>query len=258
MADDIKDTTKVDVTNKTGDDKGESSSIDKGEFEKAQAGSKALSSLLEDHGYDSKEDLIAALSDNKDLRDKVGDAKIDDLMAKAKTLDSYEQYWASQDTKAKREDETPDERVDRLEKRLDASETAKRQEALKQSQLEENQKALDSFGTEIKDALAKGEATPEEYRAFMSEFLGVNNPANEVDITNQADVRNMAKGGVQKVQDFEQAVIKRYRDGKIKVPEITPVEPIDVDSIKEKQPKNLAEARQIATEVLQKQFSGRT
>ena len=258
MAEEIKDTTKVDVTDKTGDDKGASSSIDPGEFEKAQAGSKALTSLLEDHGYDSKEDLITALSDNKDLRDKVGDAKIDDLMAKAKTLDSYEQYWASQDTKAKREDETPDERVDRLEKRLDASEAAKRQEALKQSQLDENQKALDSFGTEIKDALAKGDATPEEYRAFMSEFLGVNNPANEVDITNQADVRKMTKAGVKKVQDFEQAVIKRYRDGKIKVPDITPVEPADVNEIKAKQPQNLAEARKIATEVLQKQFSGRT
>ncbi|GAG71898.1 unnamed protein product, partial [marine sediment metagenome] len=89
--DDIKDTTKVDVTDPKGDDKDKSSSIDAGEFEKAKQSAEALSGLLKDHGYDSTEDLVEALSSGKDLKGKIGDAKVEDILAKAKTLDSYEQ-----------------------------------------------------------------------------------------------------------------------------------------------------------------------
>ena len=67
----------------------------------------------------------------------------------------------------------------------------------------------------------------------------------------------MAKDGIKKIQDFEQAVIKRYREGKLEVPEMTPTEPIDAEGIKELKPKNLAESKKMATEILQKQFSGR-
>lgn len=255
MAEEITDTTKVDVTGEKVDDK--SSSIDPGEFEKAKESQEALAGLLKDHGYDSTEDLVKALSSGNDLKGKIGDVKVDDLLAKAKTLDSYEQYWAAQDTKTKREDETSDERVDRLEKRIDASETAKKQEALKKSQLDENQRVLVDYGSEIKDVVEKEEAISEEYRPFVSEFLGIDNPANEVDITNRTEVRKMAQGGIKKVQNFEQAVIKRYLGGKIKIPEMTKTEPVETDSIKEKNPKTIAEARKTATEFLTKHFAGR-
>ncbi len=257
MAEDIKDTTNVDVTDKTGDDKDKSSSIDPGEFEKAQESAKALSGLLEDHGFDSKEDLAEALSSGKDLKDLLGDTDAKEVLEKAKTLDSYEQYWATQDDKKKAEDETDDERIDRLEKRLNASESAKKEEALKRSALDESQKALETFNTEVKGMVEKTEAIPEEYRPFAGEFLGVDNPANEIDITKPAEVRKMAKEGITKIQDFEQAVIKRYREGKLKVPDMTVTEPIDVESIKELKPKTIAEARKMATEILQKKLSGR-
>lgn len=255
MAEEIKDDTKVDVTGTKVDDTKASSSIDPGEFEKAKESAEAMSSLLKDHGFDSKEDLVEALSSGKELKGKIGDAKVDDLVAKAKTLDGYEQYWAAQDTKTKREEETPDETVARLEKRLDAFESGKKKEDLKKSQLEENKRVLSDYGSEVKGVLEKDEAIPEEYRPFAGEFLGVNNPANEVDITNRTEIRKMAQGGIKKVQDFEQAVIKRYVDGKIKIPEMTKTEPVDTDSIKEKNPKTIAEARKVATEFLHKQFS---
>ena len=255
MAEEITDTTKIDVTGEKVDDK--SSSIDPGEFEKAQEGAKALSGLLKDQGFDSTEDLVKALSSGNDLKGKIGDAKVDDLLAKSKTLDNYEQYWATQDTKTKREEETSDETVARLEKRLDAFESGKKREDLKKSQLEESKKVLDVYGSEIKDVLEKDTAISEEYRPFLSEFLGIDNPANEVDITNRTEVRKMAQGGIKKVQNFEQAVIKRYIDGKIKIPDMTKTEPVETDSIKEKQPKTIAEARKMATEILRKQFAGR-
>jgi len=258
MVEDIKDTTNVDVTDK-GDDKDKSSSIDPGEFEKAQESAKALSSLLEDHGFDSKEDLQEALSTGKDLKDLLGDADAKEVLEKAKTLDSYEQYWATQDDKKKADDEPEDsdEKVARLEKKITSWETSKREEELKRSALDESQRVLATFNTEVKGMVEKNEAIPEEYRPFAGEFLGVDNPANEIDITKPTEVRKMAKEGIKKIQDFEQAVIKRYREGKLKVEDITPTEPIDAEAIKEKQPKTIAEARKMATEILQKQFSGK-
>jgi len=256
MDDDIKDTTKVDVTDTKVDDTKASSSIDPGEFEKAKESAAALSSLLEDHGFDSKEDLVEALSTGKDLKDLLGDADAKEVMEKAKTLDSYEQFWATQDEKKKDDDEPldSDEKVARLEKKITSWEKSKREEELRRSALEESQKALETFNTEVKGVVEKNEAIPKEYRPFVGEFLGVDNPANEIDITKPAEVRKMAKDGIKKIQDFEQAVIKRYREGKL---EMTPIEPLDVDQVKEKQPKNLAEARKMATEILQKQFAGR-
>ena len=256
MAEDIKDTTNVDITDKV-DDKDKSSSIDPGEFEKAKGAEKALSSLLSDHGYDSTEDLIEALSSGKDLKDQLGETELKDILEKAKTLDKYEQFWASEDEKKKGDDEDTDDKVIRLEKEMASWKASKRDEELKRSALDESQKALDGFNSEIKGLIEKNDAIPKEYRPFAAEFLGVNNPANEIEITNPGEVRKMAKDAMKKIEGFEQAVIKRYREGKLKVPEITPVEPIDTEAIKEKKPKNLAESRKMAQEILHRQFTGR-
>lgn len=257
MEGEIKDITKVDVTDKKVDDKDKSSSIDPGEFEKAKESAEALSSLLKDQGFDSTEDLIKALSSGNELKGKIGDAKVEDILAKAKTLDSYEQYWAAQDTKTKREEETSDETIARLEKRLDAFESGKKREDLQKSQLDESKKVLDAYGSEVKDVVEKNEAISEEYRPFVGEFLGIDNPANEVDITNRAEVRKMAQDGIKKVQNFEQAVIKRYLDGKIKIPEMTKTEPTEPDTVKDLKPKSIAEAKKMSVELLTKHFAGR-
>lgn len=255
MEDKIEDKTNVDVTDKKVDDKDKSSSIDAGEFEKAKESAKALTSLLEDHGFDSKEDLIEALSSGKDLKDQLGETELKDILEKANTLDKYEQYWAAQDDKKKVEDEDTDEKVTRLEKELTSFKTSKQDEELRRSTLDESQRVLETFNTEVKGLIEKNEAIPKEYRPFVGEFLGVGNPANEVEITKLVDVRKMAKEGMKKIEDFEQAVIKRYREGKLKVPDITPTEPIDTEAIKEHKPKNLAESKKMMGEILTKQFS---
>ena len=257
MEEKIEDTTKVDLTKKEGDDKGTSSQIDQGEFDKAKESATALASLLEDHGFDSIEDATKALSSGKDLKDQLGDADLKDVLEDAKTKNSWEEYWAAEDLKKKEEGEEPDDKVTRLEKRITDFETKELDKEVRRDALKKGQETLDGFNTEIKTLVEKNEAIPEEYRPFAGEFLGVDNPANEVEITNIPEVRKMAKEGIKKIQAFEQAVIKRYREGKLKVPDMTPTEPIDTEGIKELKPKNLAESKKMAVELLTKQFSGR-
>lgn len=253
MAEEIKDTTKEDVTDKDGD---KSSPIDKGEFEKAKGSAEALSSLLEDHGFDSIEDLKTEMSDGKELKDLLGDADANEILAKAKTLDSYEKHWAKEEEKAKYEEEDTDDKVARLEKELNFLKKSKIDEEARKGVLQDNQKALNTFNTEVKNLVENNEAIPEEYRLFVAEFLGVDNPANEIDITKPAEIRKMHKQQTKKVQDWEQAVIKRYRDGKSEVPVMTKTEPLDVEQVKEKQPQTSAEAKKMATEILTNQFFG--
>ena len=255
MEDKIEDKTQVDVTKKEGDDKGTPSQIDQGEFDKAKVEAKALTDLLEDHGFDSIEDATKALSSGKDLKDQLGDADLKTVLEDAKTKASWEDYWAAEDLKKKEEGEEPDDKVTRLEKRITDFETKEHDKEVRRDGLQKSQETLEGFNTEIKTLVEKNEAIPEEYRPFAGEFLGVDNPANEVEITNMPEVRKMAKEGIKKIQAFEQAVIKRYREGKLKVPDITPTEPIDTEAIKEHKPKNLAESKKMAMEILQKQLS---
>ena len=257
MEEKIQDTTKVDLTKKEGDDKGTPSQIDQGEFDKAKVEAKALAGLLEDHGFDSIEDATKALSSGKDLKDQLGETELKDILEKANKLDSYEQYWAAEDLKKQEEGEEPDDKVTRLEKRITDFETKEHDKEVRRDGLQKSQETLEGFNTEIKTLVEKNEAIPEEYRPFAGEFLGVDNPANEVEITNMPEVRKMAKEGIKKIQAFEQAVIKRYREGKLKVPDMTPTEPIDAEGIKEHKPKNIAESKKMMKEILSKQFLGR-
>lgn len=76
--------------------------------------------------------------------------------------------------------------------------------------------------------------------------MGVDNPINEVDITDKAAVRRLTKAGTKEINAFAQVIIKDYLDGKIKIPKVTPIVPDGGDdAAKAKEPKNLKEAKAI-------------
>ncbi len=256
MADVQDDTTKV-VT----DDKVSSVVDDKtsGPDEKTQAALKAqgeLSSLLEDHGFDSVEDLVEAMQDGGKLKEGLGDLDLDEIKEKAQEMDRTRAYWAEEKAKQTKDDEEDEDKIARLEKEVQGIKSAKQDEEDRKRGIQENQNALDGFAEEVTSFIKKQEDYPEEYRSFTELLLGVNNPANEIDITNKVATRKMCKDGVKSIRDFEQAVIKRYRDGKIKVPSITKTEAPEPNPGKDV--KNLKDARKVMTETLGKLFGGKS
>ena len=78
--------------------------------------------------------------------------------------------------------------------------------------------------------------------------MGVKNPVNDVDIRDKATVRKVLKTfGAKLVNDFEQAVIKRYRAGKDTIPATPPPAGGDQAPVQaEKKVSNLSEARRLA------------
>ena len=226
--------------------------------EKTQAAFKAqgeLGSLLEDHGFDSVEDLVEAMQDGGKLKEGLGDLDLDEIKEKAQEMDRTRAYWADEKAKQVKDDEDPDDALVRLQKEVTEMKSSKKDEEDRKQGIQENQNALDGFAEEVTSFIKKQEDYPEEYRPFTELLLGVNNPANEIDITNKTATRKMCKDGVKTIRDFEQVVIKRYRDGKIKVPSITKTEPVEPHPGKDV--KNLKDARKVMTETLSKLFGGK-
>jgi len=215
----------------------------------AREAQKNQEALLKDNGYESVEDLVADLQAGRELKGQLGDLDITDVLTKAGTMDKYNAYWAEQEDTNTAETLTADDRYAALEKKF--NEYVNGQQAEKQAATDKLQaeQVVTDFGKEVNSFIAKEDVVPEEYRGFMAEFSGVGNRFNEIDITDTPAVRAMMSDHVKKVQSFEQAVIKRYRDGKIKIPVITESTP--VDTTPKKPPiKNLREAKVRALELM--------
>lgn len=251
---DVDDKTQVDVDKDTDTDtdeldkdvKDDDTSSDDDDGEKT--GSKAqefVSDILDEYGLDSPEDLKEFLSGLSGLKGKVGDRDLDELIKNSETLENYQEHWAKQEREKKKEGETPEDTISRLEKENEENQNERRKESDQRKQAKDAEHAIEAFNDTVDSAISADETIPKEYRPYLSEFLGVNNPINEVDIENNADVRKLTKAGAKKLLDFEQAVIKRYRAGKTKVPKVSSTDTTPVPSDKDKEPKTLKESRRM-------------
>lgn len=219
--------------------------VDDDEVEGAEG---RIQAVLDKLGYDDLEELIEDFDSLKELQDTIGDKDAKKLVEDAEYLAKVKEFWKQQDEAKKRESETHDETIERLEREKKEAEDKllerDKKDAKKKEQIEQAKKAeklLKSFNSTVLAEIDKVKDIPKEYRPFLQEFLGVDNPANEINIGVRPEVRKMAKDGIKKFYDLEQIIIKRYVDGKIKTPKITPAEETPVND--EVKPKNLKEAR---------------
>jgi len=214
---------------------------------------------LELHGVSSIDDLGKNLKEYSGFSKLLGDKKLEDILHKATTLEKYEEYWKTQETQKKTEaddnlddDDKRDKQIADLKDEIKSIKDGKQKEISDAKAKREAQEAIDGYTREVTSFIDKNEI-PKEYASFTKQFFGLDNPFNEVDITDTVDVRKMLKNGHPRIQEFEQAVIKRYLDGKIKIPEMSESKPADPMNDKPK-PKNLKEARNVAKELLTKAF----
>jgi len=202
------------VADKKADEKGAPSDEDK-------KPDQAIQSVLDEYGLDSPEDLKGFLKNLSDLNNRVGDSDIEELKKKAATLDRYQKQWEKEEERKRQEDETPEETIARKNK--ENRELKKQLEAQKanRDEEEENTRLLQSFNKTVTSVVKATKDLPAEDHAFLSEFLGVNNEINEVDLADKAGIKRIAKASVKKLKEHNQRVIKRYLKGKESVPKIT-------------------------------------
>jgi len=220
-------------------------------WKSARTTEKAVNELLEKTGMESLEDLGELLTSSKEIREKLGDLEVDELIERSQELQKVHAFWAEQEEKSKRLDEQPEETIARLEREKIEERRKFRAKEEADDAVIEAEKAIKNYSSTI-DTVLETEAKDlsPAVKTFLGKYLGVNNPFNDVDITDKVAIRKMAKDGVKDFRDgLLQAVLKDYKAGKLKLIDVSPAEHI-APHIAEKGPGNLKEARGLFMESL--------
>lgn len=224
-------------------------------WKKAREAEKNLQNLLETKGFDSVDELVDQLEQGSKLSQELSGRDLDDILSKAETLEKYEAHWAEQERLKARENKSESEIIEDLESELSKVKNERQSEADRIKQEQEVKKSVEFFETEISTLVAKQDSIPDDYKPFVEKFLGSGNPMFDVDPTSKMAIRKTASELMKEINAFEQAIIKRFKEGKLKVP-TTPSSSQGTDtasSATEPKPiKNLKDARTVLMEKLSK------
>jgi hypothetical protein len=189
---------------------------------KARAAEKALTDILEKHGLLNAEELAERLEKGESLQKILGTRDAKKVLDDAEYADRVRKNWDKQKLEKQYEGETPDARVERLER--ENADLRRTHDDYKSTveEREHAQQVLKSFNTEVNKVLDALETpTPETERELLTLYLGVNNPANDIDIEDQTAVRKMTREGITRfqaaVQKIKQSAIDDYVAGKSKL-----------------------------------------
>lgn len=189
----------------------------------ARAAEKSLNEILEEHGFDNKEELTAMLRSGMTLVQILGDRDAQQLIKDADTLKAYQEHWAAEERRKQDEELEPDERADKYKKELEDLKAEQAAKETAEKHVEESKQAIINFDTRVGNFVDKQDLGENE--AEMAKlFLGVKNPFNEVDIFDNKAINAMAESGIERfktfIKDVKQQAIDEYVAGKS---DITPI-----------------------------------
>lgn len=189
-------------------------------WKKARAAEKKLDSLLKANDLEDPDDLLDLVQRGKMVKGKLADLnQLDEIIAKANKLNQYETYWASEAEKRRRETEDPETRAERAERERDDLKSEKQRQAFDRQQAENAKAAIDGYDSEVK-SLIKEMEMPKDQQGFILEFMGVGNPANDIDITDKKAIKRLVAEAAKKKDSYDQAVIAGYLKGKGQIPKV--------------------------------------
>jgi hypothetical protein len=179
-----------------------------------------VNNLLKANGLDDLDDLTELVESGKKVKGKVADLNaIDEIVAKAQKLDKYEAYWRDQEELKRKDTESSDETIARLERELRNRDLSARQRTEAQREAQRAKDAVDGYEREVKNLIREIEV-PKEQREFTLKFFGVGNQANEIDITDRKAIKKLIQDGVKEKEAYDQAVIKAYLNTKQDIPKV--------------------------------------
>ena len=191
-------------------------------WKKARAAEAALDAILQEHNLLDIEELKAALASGQSLKQILGARDAKKLLEDSDYLAKVKGHWDAEKTAKAREGETPEARIERLEKEnTELKRTHSEFKSTVESR-EHAQKVVQNYGSEVDKVIGSLESpVPTTEKELLTLFLGVNNPANMIDIEDQTAVRKMARDGIARfqtlVQSIKQAAIDEYAAGKSKL-----------------------------------------
>jgi len=227
---------------------------DNPKWKSARTAEKKLNEILEKHGYDDIDEFEADYSDSSELRKQVGKKDVNQLLKAQDELERIHEYWAEMRAKKQMENETEDETIARLARENKELKTKKQRDAQLTAEQDEAKQLIKNYNTEVSSLIEKQEDIPKIQRKFLSEYLGVDNSFNEIDVSDKLAIRRNTKQGIEAFKKLQKAIIEDYRSGKLSIPTITPVEDSSITT-SETKPKNLKEAKKLLIEAMTRKAS---
>ena len=222
-------------------------------WKSARLAEKKLQELLKANELDDPDDLVDLVRYGKGVKGKLRDINdLDDIIRDAEEIRSYRPVWAEQEERKRRSEEDPEQRASRLEKELKSLKNEKNQRELTKREREEAEKAIQQYNREVKDIIEEMEI-PKEQSPFVMKLCGVDNPFNEVDLNDRKAIKRVVAQLNKEREAYDQAVIKRYLDGKSGIPKVGAAE-----STTSAQPEKITmkNAKSIFAENVRKAFAG--
>jgi hypothetical protein len=220
---------------------------------------KSIDGILEEHGFDSLEELKGTLTDSTNIKSVIGDLDAEGVYAMLKEANEMQRtksYWASQEEKSRLEELDPDDRVKELELENSQLRAKKKtdEEAMKQAMDAENN--IRSYEKNVISFVKEDTSIPEVIKPFITKYLGAKHPMNDISDDNLADtkeIQKMIKIASEDSKALINSIIKNYRDGKLEAPDITSIESSPIHNKKEI--KNIDEAGKALAEILTSKFN---
>jgi len=196
-------------------------------WKSARAAEKQLTTILEQYGFDTSEELEEALESGVSLQELLGDRDAESLIESADTLSRYEEYWSKQEREKAIENESEVDTITRQERenqelrdRLKRVEDGNRETA-------ESKILLNDFNNTVAQVV-KNSNLPDPESEIAQLLLGVDNPMNIIDIGSKSEIGNAAGTMLKKfssfITDLKQTTIDEYVAGKSN---ITPISQTD-------------------------------
>ena len=184
----------------------------------ARAAEKALNDILSAHGFDTPDELQAALDEGMTLKEVLGQEDANTVVAEARKMREVEAYWAEREAAEREAKETPEETIERLKReKADLAEDFRRKQEDSKT-VEEGQRILKEYDEEVTKLATSVEGLSKSERNLLTLVLGVDNPANEIDISDKSAVKATAKTVAERVQTILQAIrqeaVDQYAAGK--------------------------------------------
>jgi hypothetical protein len=193
-------------------------------WKKAREAEKSLQDILQAHGLLNAEELKQALSEGLSLKQVLGDRDAKKLVEDSEYLAKVKQNWDQEKRSKEYENETPEQTIARLEREKEELRRGSEEFRSTVEEREHSKRILEGFKTEIDNVLGVVESdTPlaEAEKALAKLYLGVDNPANMIDIEDRTAVRKMAQESLAKFQTLvlkiKQQAIDDYAAGKSKL-----------------------------------------
>lgn len=188
-------------------------------WKKARAAEARVDAIVEKYGYDSIDELEADLDKGKTISQLIGERDAKKLIEDSQTLQKYREFWADQKLKKQEEEETPEEKADRLARELNNIKAQSSEKERSEAETKALTKALKDYESVVETIVGQHGFAKEEAE-MANLLLGVKNPFNTIDFGDKAAVKKMAKESSAKFKTFldgiRQAAIDEYAKGKSK------------------------------------------